>query len=435
MRRSLVGRSAVVSVVVVAGSALLVTPAHPAASAGARDSMAPGAPAAVGSAGPGKGDVDGDRVADDLEASVAGMGPRERVQVIVQGISPRRAHVTASSLSVRQDFRLIAGFAGSVNAGQVKALARAPGVTFVELDGQTGLLDAAGERDYGVRAARSATPSLDPDGSLDGSGVGICVVDTGIDPGHEQVSGRVDGWKDFVNDRTTPYDDHGHGTHVASIAAGDGTGANAATADSYGGVARAARLYGAKVLDSTGFGDDSDVVLGIEWCAAQPGVDVISMSLGSPGGDGSDAASVASAQAVAGGTVVVAAAGNDGDGLTTIAAPGVSSAVVTVGAASDYSVPVGQLGPRPGARPGRVLQPRPHRRRPHQARCRGSRCLGGGGGCGDHVRVRDVLRHLDGHALCGRGGRARPGQRPGCESCSGEGRPAPVRSRCRCCRT
>ena len=403
MRRSLVGRSAVVSVVMVAGSALLVTPAHPVA--GARDSTTPDVPAPVRSAGPGKGDGDGDRIADDLEAAVAGMGPRERVRVIVQGVPAHRAAARASSLTVRHDFRLIEGFTGAVNAGQVNALARVPGATFVELDGLTGVLDAAGERDYGVRAARSAIPSLDPDGVLDGSGVGICVVDTGIDPGHEQLSGRVDGWKDFVSDRTTPYDDHGHGTHVASIAAGDGTGANATTADSYGGVARSARLYGAKVLDSTGYGADSDVVLGIEWCAAQPGVDVISMSLGSPGGDGSDAASVASAQAVAGGTVVVAAAGNDGDGLTIDRSAWCLECSGHRRRRERLLRSVRAARPRPGTGPGRLLQPRPHRRRTYQARRRGARPVGGGCGRRHHLRVRVVLRNLHGYSLCRRGGR------------------------------
>lgn len=348
MSKPVIGRASLLTASLLTMSMVVVAPAHPAAAGGAvsPEDARPSAPPVLADAG--KGDADGDRVADDLEVAVGGLRPGERVDVMVQGLRPAGARAAAPSLRVEHDFRLVQGFSGSVNAGQVRALARVPGVTFIELDGMTGVLDAAGERDYGVRAARAATPSLDLDGALDGSGVGICVVDTGIDPDHEQISGRIDGWRDFVDDRTTPYDDHGHGTHVSSIAAGDGTGANATAADSYGGVARAARLYGAKVLDSTGYGADSDVVLGIEWCAAQPGVDVISMSLGSPGGDGSDAASVASAEAVANGVVVVAAAGNDGDGLTTITAPGVSSAVITVGAASDHSVPAGQPGHDPG---------------------------------------------------------------------------------------
>jgi serine protease AprX len=281
---------------------------------------------------PGKGDRDHDRIADDLEAALATAGPGDRLRVIVQGTTPARARAAAPSVTVGHTFRTILGFAGSVSRGQVEALAHAPGVTRVELDGLTHALDESGNTDYGVNAARAN------DATLDGSGVGICIIDTGIDPNHEMLAGRIVGWKDFVNNQSSPYDDHGHGTHVSGIAAGRSTGpANAA----YGGVAPGASLVGAKVLNSSGQGADSTVVLGIEWCAGRPDVDVISMSLGSPGSDGSDAGSTAANAAVAAGKVVVVAAGNAGDAPGTISSPGVATDVVTVGAASDPSALAG----------------------------------------------------------------------------------------------
>ena len=188
-------------------------------------SAAPVAPRPDQSPGPqpvaGKADSDGDQIANDLEAELARLRPSERVAVIVQGTTPSDAVRAAPSLQVDKRFRIIPAFAGSVNAGQVAALARIPTVTLVELDGISTSFDAAGDRDYGVTATRAATPSLAQDGTLDGDGVGICIIDTGIDPNHEQLSGRVDGWIDYLNGRTTPYDDHGHGTRVAGIAAGD----------------------------------------------------------------------------------------------------------------------------------------------------------------------------------------------------------------------
>jgi serine protease AprX len=319
-----------VASVVVAGT-LAAAPA-PAARAGARGDAAAKARPAV----PGKGDRDRDKIADDLEAALAAARPGERVRVIVQGTSRARARAAAPSLKVGRTFRTIRGFVGSVRRGQVTALAHAPGVTRDELDGQARALDKSGNSDYGVDAARATGAATD--GTLDGSGVGICIIDTGIDPNHEQLAGRVVGWKDFVNDRATPYDDHGHGTHVAGIAAGLPTGpANAA----YGGVATGASLIAVKVLDSTGVGDDADVVAGIEWCAARSDVDVISMSLGSPPSDGSDAGSQAANAAVAAGKVVVVAAGNSGDAPGTVNSPGVATDVVTVGAASDPSALAG----------------------------------------------------------------------------------------------
>lgn len=293
----------------------------------------------------GKGDTDGDRISDDLEARLASGRPADRVAVIVQGATPDAARTAAPSFVLSQRYRIIPAFSGSVAAGQVNAIAHLPGVTRVELDGVTRALDAAGDRDYGVQAARAVT-GLAADGTLDGTGVGICIIDTGIDPNHEQLVGRVVGWKDWVNPTTTtPYDDQGHGTHVAGIAAGDGTGANAGTADAYGGVARGALLIGAKVIDSSGSGADADVVSAIDWCAQRGDVRVISMSLGMPGGDGKDAGSqAANAAVLTYGKVVVAAAGNDGDGEYTIASPGVATEVVTVGAASDYSAPASDPG-------------------------------------------------------------------------------------------
>lgn len=284
---------------------------------------------AVGEEPPGKGDSDGDRVADDLAAALAGSAASDRLAVIVQGASPAAA-AAVPTFALDHRYRTIPAFSGSVVAGQVRALSRLPGVTRVELDGVARALDASGELDYGVTAARASGAASD--GSLDGDGVGICVVDTGVDPNHEQLAGKVVGWRDWVNGGVDPYDDHGHGTHVASIAAGSGAGSA-----QFGGVARGASVVAAKVLGSDGSGADSDVVAAIEWCAGRPDVEVISMSLGSPGSDGSDAGSAAADAAVAAGKVVVVAAGNSGDAPGTISSPGVATDVVTVGAGSDPS--------------------------------------------------------------------------------------------------
>ena len=86
---------------------------------------------------------------------------------------------------------------------------------------------------------------------FDGSGVTIAVLDTGIDETHPDVAGRVIAAENFS---TSPEvtDLHGHGTHVASIAAGNG----AASDGQFTGVAPRADLVNAKVLDDTGQGSE-----------------------------------------------------------------------------------------------------------------------------------------------------------------------------------
>ena len=280
-----------------------------------------------------QGDRDGDHISDDLEPRLRRSAASDKMRVIVTGLGSAAAQQAVGRMLLRRELPLISGFAATATAGQVRALARLDAVRRVEADGTMRALDDATNTDFGVATARADTPGLD------GSGVGICVVDTGLDPNHEQIAPRAVTFKDFVGTATTAYDDHGHGTHVAAIAAGDGVGGTSAA--TFAGVAPAATLYAAKVLNSAGSGSDSNVVAGIQWCHAQPGVDIISMSLGGGGGDGTDAASLAVSQAVAGGDVVVVAAGNSGDAPGTVNAPGVAAAAITVGAVSDHSAPAG----------------------------------------------------------------------------------------------
>jgi serine protease AprX len=89
----------------------------------------------------------------------------------------------------------------------------------------------------------------------------IAVIDTGIDAAHADLNGgKVIGWRDWVNNRPSAYDDHGHGTHCAGIAAGTG-----ASNPAYKGVAPGAALVGLKVLNSSGSGSLSNVAAAMDW--------------------------------------------------------------------------------------------------------------------------------------------------------------------------
>ncbi|MER6105094.1 S8 family serine peptidase [Streptomyces sp. NPDC001832] len=162
----------------------------------------------------------------------------------------------------------------------------------------------------------------------DGTGTKVAILDTGIDPDHPDVAGRVKKTQNFTDDPDA-VDHHGHGTHVASTIAGSG----AASGGKYKGVAPGADLYIGKVLNNAGSGPESGVIAGMEWAVAQ-GADVVSMSLGSAAGsDGTDPISQAVNELTeSSGALFVIAAGNTGPGKGTVGSPGAAKDALTVGA-------------------------------------------------------------------------------------------------------
>lgn len=169
--------------------------------------------------------------------------------------------------------------------------------------------------DVGALRARDAGVSGGGVGTFatsTGAGVLIAILDTGIDLDHPEFAGRIDvdgfcfGGASMCSGLSAiGDDDEGHGTHVAGIAA--------AAADSVGntGVAPDATLLPVKVLDSYGVGSYSGIAQGISYAAAQ-GAQVINMSLGGP--RPIDTSILSALQTAAQTSVIVVAAGNEGNG-------------------------------------------------------------------------------------------------------------------------
>lgn len=172
-----------------------------------------------------------------------------------------------------------------------------------------------------------------------GAGKKIAVLDTGIDTTHKDFQGRIGEKRVFTGEESVE-DGHGHGTHVAGIAAGSGEYSNG----KYTGVAPEAEILVAKVLTNSGRGRLSWVIAGIEW-AAEKGAHILNLSLGgAPPSDGTDALSRAVNKAVTEkDRVVCVAAGNSGPGERTTGSPGAAEEAVTVGSVdnqdkiADYS--------------------------------------------------------------------------------------------------
>ncbi|MDQ3821875.1 MAG: S8 family serine peptidase [Actinomycetota bacterium] len=297
---------------------------------------------------PAKADRNGNKLSDELEAKLAGKPADTTTSVIVTLAEPAtndrvdQLAKRVGKFTETHRFSVVHGFAAELTKGQAEALSHVPSVVRVEENSTVRAFDDGARSSYGVTKARADVPSLD--GEADGNAATYssgdlvaAVVDTGIDAAHLDLDeGKVIAFKDFVNGRTTAYDDNGHGTHVAATIAGEGD----ARADRlYQGVAPGAALVGVKVLDANGGGTMANVTAAIDWVVqnrAAYGIEAINLSLGASGcSDGLDATSQAVNNAVAAGLVVAVAAGNEGSGVCTIGTPGAATQALTVGAMSD----------------------------------------------------------------------------------------------------
>ena len=163
---------------------------------------------------------------------------------------------------------------------------------------------------------------------LDGTGISLCIVDSGIDTSHPDLKNiNLMGWNDVINSSPDSYDDDGHGTAMAGIIVADG-GLN--------GIAKNVDLYVAKAINSDGSGTDDGIAEAVDWCVSQDS-DIISLSLGGGQGIGgdlftTDSLEIAVENAIEQGVYVVAAAGNDGENDDgDVSSPGSVEDVICVG--------------------------------------------------------------------------------------------------------
>ncbi|MFG2297387.1 S8 family serine peptidase [Streptomyces sp. NPDC048603] len=281
----------------------------------------------------------------------------DRLQVIVRyegGSAPaaRSALRSAGGLQVNRTYAFLGAEAISATPDRAAALwdaltdrrtgdrrTAAPGIATVWLDGiRTANLDKS-TRQIGADKAWAA--------GYDGTGVTIAVLDSGVDATHPDLSGgKVLAERNF-SEAADAKDRVGHGTHVASIAAGTG----AKSGGKLKGVAPGAKLLSGKVLDDTGSGPDSGIIAGMEWAVAQ-GAQVVNLSLG-----GYDTPAIDPLEAAVNklsadkGVLFAISAGNSGEfGSGTIGSPGSADAALTVGAVDDDDAlaAFSSTGPRTG---------------------------------------------------------------------------------------
>lgn len=163
------------------------------------------------------------------------------------------------------------------------------------------------------------------------------IIDTGVNPGLDLCvpKNRLVEFVDFINNKTTPYDDNGHGTFVTNILAGSGLVSN----KKYSGIATNSNVIVIKALDKNGETGVINILKAMQWILDNKqkyNIKVVCMSFGSMVLNKSDPLILGAEALWNHGLTVVAAAGNSGPELETIKSPGASSKIITVGALNDY---------------------------------------------------------------------------------------------------
>src|SRR5438309_728038 len=298
------------------------------------------------------------KLSKDLDA-LKGSNSGPTVDVIIQfnqaptDVHHQKVHSKGGVLKSKMD--LIKGAHYSVPVGSLDALADDPDVAYISPNRP---LSGTSTLDYG---AESVNAPVAWQQGLDGTGVGVAVIDSGVTavgdlywwiPANQTYGSRVVYSQNFVPGATDASDQYGHGTHVAGIIAGAGwfsTGSN--FTHTFKGIAPNANIINLRVLDQNGVGTDSSVIAAIQTAISLKStynIRVINLSLGRQVYESYTLDPLCQAVEAAwnAGIVVLAAAGNQGrndsagtGGYGTIAAPGNDPYVITVGVMKTANTP------------------------------------------------------------------------------------------------
>src|SRR6185503_5209632 len=272
--------------------------------------------------------------------------PEEMIDVIVTLNGSRtgllNAFLKQNGVRLRKDFKNLRTLSLSLPYSKLDELASFPELSYIssnEVVSTLGHVTSTTGTDSGRAAASAAGHGL-----IDGSGVGIAIVDSGIDANHAQFSpsaSRIVASVDFTGENRTD-DPFGHGTFVAAAAAG-GTGAG----DDYAGTAPGASLLNVRVLNSLGQGTVENVLEGLNWVATharQYNIRIVNMSLGTRAVDSYkyDPLCRAVRGLVTSGSLGLVAAGNRGKAASgenvygAIHSPGIEPSAFTIGASNSF---------------------------------------------------------------------------------------------------
>ncbi|HEV3398200.1 MAG TPA: S8 family serine peptidase [Actinomycetes bacterium] len=241
---------------------------------------------------------------------------------------------------------IVSGFAATVPAATVDALARLAGVRAVTPDDEVRVQGAAS--DSTIKSVYPKVVKADTawKRGITGRGVTVAVLDTGVAPGLPDLAGRLVQVRNDQTGRTEPCknlsgeldcnDRYGHGTFIAGLVAGNG----ASSGGKWKGVAPEASILSVKAAGADGSADVSNILAAIQWVVSfkdQYNIRVLNLSLGTDSTQDwkTDPLNYAVERAWEAGMTVVVAASNEGPSAGTITKPADDPWVITVGATDD----------------------------------------------------------------------------------------------------
>jgi subtilisin family serine protease len=288
----------------------------------------------------------------DLNERLDKANPEERIRIVVELNEPAgeglKSFLDISGGTIGRRFRNLNCAAVEAPAETIKQISDLGEVGFASLDSSVATLgDTPGHVVTTTGAAAAAESERSDDGDLDGSGIGVAVIDSGIDSNHRAFRNGTDVSRtmvsvDFTGEHRTD-DPYGHGTFVASLIAGS----LVPYGGQYAGIAPGARLINLRALNSQGLGTVSTVMAALDWVMANHSrynIRVVNLSIGTAAIQSFLNSPLCHSvrKLVDAGIVAVAAAGNDGKDSAgnkiygAVHCPGNEPSALTVGASNTF---------------------------------------------------------------------------------------------------
>ena len=274
-------------------------------------------------------------VADDVVAAVADGGSDVIVRARPDALDAALAATVDAGGTIGLRLELIDGFSAHLTTAALSALSTVEGVLDITLDAPVTLAHV-GQNGEAPAPDSSYVETVGADdlhaAGIDGSGVGIAIIDTGV-AALPDFAGRLVGAVDFSGDGDNE-DAYGHGTFIAGLAAGDGSSSNG----EHAGVAPGAHIIPVKIAGHNGASDVSHVLAAMQYVVSfrdTYDIGVLNLSLGTDSTQPQTLSPLNHAveRAWDAGIVVVVSGGNHGeDGPGRIPKPADDPLVLTVGA-------------------------------------------------------------------------------------------------------